>query len=154
MDPVTLASAATAVLAPILTKFGENFAEDAGKKLWDTIAGNFKDRPAAAGAASEFAANADDPLNQEAFTLQLRKALTEDPDFVEEIARLVDQLQASKGGISSVGGGNIATEGSIAAGDIKTGNVSGNIVIGNQNTVSQTSIEEDKKSRRQKRDKD
>jgi len=150
MDPVTLASTVTAFLAPVLTKFGENFAEDAGKKLWDTIAGKFQDKPAAAGAASEFAAKADDPDNQEAFTLQLKKALKEDSDFAQEIAQLVDQYRNSAGGISNIKDSTVATEGGIAAGSIQTGDINGNFVIGNQNTISQTSIEKDNTADRKK----
>jgi hypothetical protein len=146
MDPVTLASAATAILAPVLTKFGENFAEDAGKKLWDTIAGKFQDKPAAAGAASEFAAKADDADNQEAFTLQLKKALKEDAEFAQQIAKLVDHYRENAGGISNIKDSTIATEGSIATGSVQTGDINGNFVIGNQNTISQTTIEKDNKA--------
>ena len=153
MDPVTLASAVTSILTPILTKFGENFAEDAGKKLWDTITGKFKDKPAAAGAASEFAAHADDPINQEAFTLQLKKTLMEDPVFVEEITRLINQLKLGTGGISNIGEGNIATEAGIATGDIKTGNINGNFVIGSNNRISQTSVEKENKESSKKKSK-
>ena len=155
MDPVTLASTVTAFLAPVLTKFGENFAEDAGKKLWDTIAGKFQGKPAATGAASEFAAKADDPDNQEAFTLQLKKALKEDPEFAQEIAQLVDQYRESAGGISNIKDSTVANEGSIATGSIRIGDMNnGNFVIGNQNTISQTSIEKDNKADRKKKNGD
>ena len=146
MDPVTLASTVTAFLAPVLTKFGENFAEDAGKKLWDTITGKFKDKPAASGAANEFAANAEDSDNQEAFSLQLKKALKEDPDFAQEIAQLLNQYRKNVGGISNVSDSTVAAEGSIATGSIQTGDIKSNFIIGNQNTISKTSIEKDNKA--------
>jgi hypothetical protein len=149
MDPATLATAATSFLIPYLTKIGENIAESAGKILWDTITDKFKDKPAAAGAASEFVENTDNPDNQEAFTLQLKKVLKDDPEFAQEIARLVSKLESSSGGISNTGSGTVATEGSIATGGIQTGDVSGNILIGNQNTVSQRTTQENKKEEHQ-----
>lgn len=145
MDPATLATAATSFLIPYLTKIGENIAESAGKKLWDTITDKFKDKPAAAGAASELVENTDDPDNQEAFILQLKKVLKDDPEFAQETARLVSKLESSSEGISNTGSGTVATEGSIATGGIQTGDVSGNILIGNQNTVSQRTTQESKK---------
>lgn len=154
MDPVALASTVTAFLAPVLTKFGENFAEDAGKKLWDAIAEKFKSKPAAVGAANEFATKADDPDNQEAFTLQLKKTLKEDPEFAQEIAQLVDQYRIGTGGFSNINDSAIATEGSIATGSIQTGDINGNFVIGNQNTISRTTIEKDNKVDRKKNNDD
>lgn len=78
--------------------------------------------------------------------------LKEDPDFAQGIAQLVNQ--SSAGGVSNVDKGTVVTEGSVAAGAIKTGDVSGNIVIGNKNTISQISIGESKKASHQKKSKD
>lgn len=136
MDPATLATTVTSFLIPYLTKIGEHVAEDTGKKLWETIVDKFKGKPAATGAAEEFAQKTDDPDNKEAFTLQLKKALKDDPDFAEEIARLLDQ-GTNRGGITNTDG-VVATDGSIAVRDVQvSGDMSGNIIIGPNNTISQ-----------------
>jgi len=135
MDPATLATTVTSFLIPYLSRIGEKFAEDAGKNLWNAIAEKFKDKPAATGAADEFAETADDPDNQEAFTLQLKKVLKEDPDFAKKIVDLLSQ--SGNTGITNTKG-TVATNGSIGVGNIGvSGDVNGNIIVGSNNSVSQ-----------------
>ena len=147
MDPVSLATTVTSFLIPYLSKIGENFAEDAGKKLWDTIAEKFKDKPAAEGAAQELMVKADDPDNQEAFTLQLKKALRDDPEFAEEIASL---LTKSTGSITNTNGA-VATNGSAAVGNVQiSGDMSGNFIVGSGNSVTQKTGPNQEKTKKNK----
>jgi hypothetical protein len=143
MDPVTLAAAATSILLPYLAKAGKIVLEDVAQqlpetagKLWDKIAEKFEAKPAAQGAAQDLVGKADDKDNQEAFELQLRKMLKEDPAFADELSALVDKAQ--KESISLQGSGAVATSGGVAAGQggvAIQGNVQGNIVLGNNATT-------------------
>jgi hypothetical protein len=148
MDPITLATTVTALVAPYLAKLGEAAMEEAGAKLpaavgklWDAISSRFKGNPAAAGAADDLAQKADDTDNQEAFTLQLKKAL-KDEEFARALQDLLKAAQEqakkeSQGSITNTGDGAVATNGSIGVGKIQVGgDLSGNIVIGNNNQVS------------------
>jgi hypothetical protein len=143
MDPVTLAAAATSILLPYLAKAGKIILEDVAKqlpdtagKLWDKISEKFAAKPAAQGAAQDLVGKPDDKDNQEAFELQVRKMLKEDPAFAEEFSTLVDKAQ--KESISLQGSGAVATHGGVAAGQggvAIQGNVQGNIVLGNNATT-------------------
>ena len=145
MDPITLAAAATTLLAPYLAKAGEKAAEKIGEKLpeaigkvWNAIAAKFKGRPAAEGAANELTAKPDDTDNKEAFNVQLRKLLKDDPAFAAELERLL--RTAGGDTIFNTGSGAVATHGGVAAGAggvAVGGNVDGAIVIGSGNTVIQ-----------------
>lgn len=144
MDPVTLASTATSLLAPYLVKVGETLASEASKKLpdqigklWDLIYGRIKDKPASEAAANDLTAQAGDPDNQEAFALQLKRVLKDDPAFAGEIEKLLDSAQPATGtantgsGAAASGHGVAAGAGGIAIG----GNVGGSVVFGNNNQV-------------------
>lgn len=145
MDPVTLASATTTLLAPYLVKLGENLASEAGKKLpdqigklWDKIYARIQDKPASVAAANDLTAKAGDPDNQEAFAVQLKRVLKEDPTFAEEIQKLFDSAQPATGtantgsGAAASGHGVAAGAGGIAIG----GNVGGGIILGSNNQVT------------------
>lgn len=134
MDPVSLAATATAFLIPYLKNVGGKVLEELGKSAWDLITESFKDKPASASTAEEFAANADDPDNQSAFEAQLRKALKENPELAQEIENLLKQAENA---------GIMNSDGAVATGDGSTalnidGDVSGNIIVGNGNQISQT----------------
>jgi hypothetical protein len=143
MDPVTLATAVTTLLAPYIAKMGEKAMEKIGENLpekvgnlWGAISNRFKDKPAAADAANDFAKNAEDTDNQDAFALQLRKMLKEDESFASLLTDLLEQAK-SEAGISNVGDGAVANNHSNAIGKIQVGgNLSGNIVVGNNNSVN------------------
>jgi hypothetical protein len=142
MDPVTLATSVTALIAPYLAKMGESAMDEAGAKmpekigkLWGAISSRFKGNPAASGVANDLVKKADDRDNQEAFTLQLKKILKEDDEFASALQVILKEPQGS---VSNVGDGAVAANGSIAVGRIDIGgDVSGNIVIGNNNQVSE-----------------
>ncbi|MCI0520515.1 MAG: CHAT domain-containing protein [Chloroflexi bacterium] len=94
------------------------------KKLWGLIATRFQDKPAAQGAAQDLLADADDPDNQEAFSIQLKKSLRDDPDFAGELVAIIEASRKS-GGNGNPGGVVISVG----------GNVGGSIVLGNNNTL-------------------
>jgi len=100
-------------------------APEAVGKLWRLIVAKFEGRPAAAGAAQEYAAQADDPDNQEAFTIQLKKAMREDAEFSTELAVTLEAARKSAQGSNA--GGVVISVG---------GDVGGNIILGNNNTVT------------------
>lgn len=139
MDPATLATSVTALLVPYLAKAGASVADEALRHLpeavgglWQAVSERFKAKPAAEAAANDLTAEAEDVDNQELFELQLKKLLKDDPDFAAEVTGLLEKAQAGMSGAIATGGGVAAGAGGVAIG----GSVSGNIVIGNQNTVS------------------
>jgi hypothetical protein len=144
MDPSQLAQAATTLLAPYLIQAGEKLAEEAIKKLpaqvgklWNAISAKLSGKPAAQASLQEMIEKADDPDNQEAFSIQLKKVLKDDPDFLNELTSLFKAAKDA-GGINNVGNGSIAIGGVAAgAGGIAIGgSVGGSVVIGNSNTIS------------------
>jgi hypothetical protein len=139
MDPVTVAATVTTLLAPYLVKMGESAMQEVGKKmpekigkLWEAISNRFKGNPAAAGAADDLIKNAEDTDNQQAFELQLKKALKEDEEFAGALQALLKEAQKeAQGSITNTGDGAVATNGSMAVGKVAiTGNV-GNLTISN-----------------------
>jgi len=148
MDPATLAASVTSFLAPFLLKAGQSLAERALDKLpdgvsqvWDYISQKFTGRPAAEEAIREILSLPDDTDNREAFVLQLKKILKENPAVMDELASLLQAGEAkiSGGDIGRVGSGAAASGGSVAAGAggiAIQGDVSGNIIIGNNNSVN------------------
>jgi hypothetical protein len=91
MDPIALATAATALLAPYIAKFAEKGAEKLGEslpdgigKLWTSIGEKFKGKPAAEEAAKDLAAKPDDADNQAAFRKELKKTLTDDEGYTAD----------------------------------------------------------------------
>jgi len=150
MDPATLAATATTLLVPYLAKLGKSLMDEAGarlpetvSKLWETISARFKDNPAASGAANDLAQKTDDTDNQEAFTLQLKKTLKEDEEFANTLQAILKEAQAQ---VSNVGDGVVATNGSIGVGKIEIErDMSGNIMIGNNNQVMENRGERKKK---------
>ena len=143
MDPAALAQTVTTLLAPFLVKMGESMVTEVGAKLpeklgklWGAIANRFQGNPSAAGAASDLAQNAEDPDNQEAFALQLRKMLKGDDEFAYQLTDLLEDAR-KESGISVVGNGVVANNNSIAVGKIDIGgNMDGNLTIGNENQVN------------------
>ncbi len=129
MDPATLATAVTGLLAPYLAKAGGAILDraaaglpDAVSHLWDSVTKHFEGKPAAAAAATDLAKNASDEDQQAAFALQLKMALKNDPEFASAVEDLV-----KKAGGDAQGSHNVT---------FTTGNISGSsIVVGDNNTV-------------------
>ncbi len=144
MDPTTLAAAVTAFLVPFLCKVGTAIADQAQQQLpnqigqiWDAILSKFKGKPAAQSSADDLKSKADDRDNQDAFALQLKKLLKDDPAFAAELEKLLQIAQATIE-IANTGSGALATQGSVAAGAggiAIGGDVKGSVVLGNHNTV-------------------
>ncbi len=145
MDPVTLATAVTALLVPALSNVAQTAVTQAEQhmpeyvsQLWSSILAHFKDKPAAEDSVHELQANAADIDNQEAFAVQLKKLLKTDPAFAVELENLFHGAQVASG-LSNTGSGGVAAQGSVASGAdgiAVGGNVGGNIILGNYNRVN------------------
>jgi hypothetical protein len=140
MDPITLATAATSLLAPFLKKAGaaamdklaETLPESVGK-VWEAISNRAK---GAAEAASDLASNPDDADNEVFLKKQLQKALEKDQEFAILLTDLMEKAK-SESSINIGGDGVIADNNSTAVGKISIGgNVNGNFTIGNNNQVT------------------
>ena len=123
MDPTTLATTATALLAPLLGKALGKAAEKIGEALpaqvgqvWTSITTKFNGQPAAETAAKDLVIQPDDPDTQAAFRKELKKALTEDAAFAAELAKLIQVASESVGSVVNLGSGAVATHGGVAAG--------------------------------------
>jgi hypothetical protein len=143
MDPITLATTATACLSPYLVKVGEKAAEKVGEKLpdivrkvWNAITAKVQGKPAAEEAVKDLVANPDDEDNRAAFRKELRKVLEAEPTFAAELERLLDSAQQQVGDTIIISGsGAAATKEGIAAGAggaAVRGDVQGGINIGGQ----------------------
>jgi hypothetical protein len=130
----------TAALAPFLPylvragkRTGEDVAEALGteagrlaKALWEKLRDRIDSREAAREAATDVADQPDDELARAAFTLQLRKLLTEDPTLSKEVARMLsgaqrDGIIATHGGVVIAGGQHVGPGGVAAGRDIHGG---------------------------------
>ena len=142
MDPITLATAATTLLAPFIKKAGtavlDKLAEqlpDTLGKVWNALA-NKSD--SITEAASDLAQNPDDTFNEENFKRRLQKTFEKDQEFASLMADLIEKAESDPSLKS--GGDQItasASNNSVAVGKISVGgNVNGNFVIGNNNQVS------------------
>jgi hypothetical protein len=140
MDPITLATAATSLLAPFLKKAGaaaldklaETLPESVGK-IWNAIS---KKSDRVTEAAGELATHPEDAFNEENFKRQLQKVLEKDQDFASQLSELMEQAK-SDSTISIGGDGVIADRNSTAVGKISIGgNVNGNFTIGNNNQIT------------------
>lgn len=145
MDPMlitTLATSATAFLAPYLAKAGEAAAEALGEKVpeaagkvWNAITAKFKGKPVAEAVAKELETKPEDKGAQEMFQLQLKQVLEADKAFAEELKQLLESAGRAMGqtNISNTGSGAVATSGGVAAGEggaAVGGNVLGDITVG------------------------
>ena len=140
MDPITLAAAAATILSPFIKKAGEAAAEKLGEKLPDTVGKIWgaitKKSSSATEAASDLAKNPDDADNEVVFKKQLQKAFEKDQELASMVAELLEKAK-SEASISNVGDGAVATGGSTAVGKIEiNGDLSGNLTIGNNNSVN------------------
>jgi len=143
MDPITLATAATSLLAPFIKKAGtaaldkmaEKFPESVGK-IWDTITHR---SAMVAEAANDLAKNPDDADNEVFFKKQLQKALEKDQDFASLLTDLLEEAKSDPS-INIGGDGVVAMNNSNAIkGDINfSGTISGSngITIGHSQQSS------------------
>lgn len=142
MDPITLAAAASSILAPFIKKAGaaamDKLAEslpDTVGKMWNAISNKSESVKDAAG---DLAKNPDDADNEVFLKKQLQKALEKDQEFASLLTELVEKAKSEAG--DTVGGDKIsvsANNSSTAVGKISVGgNVNGNFTIGNNNQIS------------------
>ena len=142
MDALTLATAATSLLAPFIKKAGaaalDKLAEqvpDTIGKIWSALS-NKSDRITEA--ATELADNPEDAFNEESFKRQLQKTFEKDQEFASLLSELVERAKSESS--QAPAGDQItatATNNSVAVGKISVGgNVNGNFVIGNNNQVN------------------
>jgi len=142
MDPITLATTATTLLAPFIKKAGtavlDKLAEqlpDTLGKVWNALA-NKSD--SITEAASDLAQNPDDTFNEESFKRRLQKTFEKDQEFASLMADLIEKAESDPS-LKSAGDQitTSASNNSVAVGKISVGgNVNGNFVIGNNNQVS------------------
>ncbi len=149
MDATTLATSVVTMFTPLLMKAGEKAIERVGEKLpeaagkiWDEIRQKIGRKEAAREAMTDFAAKPDDADNAAAFRKELRKVFELDSKFAKDLEKMLDVAKAQAGdSITNTGSGAVAARGSVAAGAggiAVGGNVKGNIVMGNNNTVVDT----------------
>jgi hypothetical protein len=122
MDPDTinnLAQAAVNALHPYwpalaagaATKLGESIPA-AIRGLWDKIWGRCAEKPVAKESLDDLLAAHGDADLEAAFRVQLRKLLTAEPAFADEVGRLVQNIRTdSHHQVSITGDGNIAAVG-------------------------------------------
>jgi len=145
MDPITLAAAASSLLAPFLKKAGaaalDKIAEqlpDTVGKVWNAISNKSSNITEA---ASDLANNPDDADNEVVFKKQLQKAFEKDQDFAILLTDLIEKAKSDPS-INIGGDGVVATNGSIGNAFKNTGtmNVGGSFNISSnvQNTNNQS----------------
>ena len=149
MDATTLAASVVTTLSPLMMKAGEKAMEKVGAKLpeaagaiWEEIRQKIGRKEAAKEAMKDFAAKPDDPDNQASFRKELRKVFELDSRFAKDLEKMLNAATSQIGdSITHTGSGAVATRGGVAAGAggiAVGGNVKGNIVMGNNNTVVDT----------------
>ncbi len=105
MDAVTintLTSNVIAVLAPFLTKAGEELAKQAGKAetdkisaLYQSLKARLKNHPTTAEALTDLGAAPDDEDAHAVLRLQLKKQLTTDPGFADRLRQMLGEIHKS-----------------------------------------------------------
>jgi len=142
MDPITLATTATTLLAPFIKKAGTAALDKLAEKLPDTLGkvwnalSNKSD--SITEAASDLAQNPDDTFNEENFKRRLQKTFEKDQEFASLMADLIEKAESDPS-LKSAGDEitTSASNNSVAVGKISVGgNVGGNFVIGNNNQDS------------------
>ena len=139
MDVATFSSELVAWLAPFLPfllKFGEETAEEAGRRfgtqawehanaLWERLGGRLEQRPAAVEAVRDAAEAPEDDDARAALRLQVRKLLASDQALAEELGRLLAARPDASGpstnvaaiGERSIAVGRDATRSTLTTGD-------------------------------------
>ena len=118
MDPIaTLSASAVAVLAPYLTKAGEEFSKEAGKAaankfgaFYQFLKTRFKKKPAAEEALADLEANPDNEDAKAALRRQLTKQMNADKTFIDtlrEYLNEIDQDEKAKSFLVQVYGGEV-----------------------------------------------
>ena len=140
MDAVAIATTVVAFLAPYLAEGGKAAAKKVGEALVAALERRFKGQAAAEEAMSDLKATPQDVDVQATLRHQLKKALAADPEFLAELARLLEETEAgapAAGHHAELrGSGAIAQgEGAAAAGAGGTAISGGVTITGHGNVV-------------------
>ena len=127
MDPVTLAGAAVALVAPYLAEGGKELAKKVGGeagerivKLYDKVKAKLSG--GGAEALADLEKQPEDADSQAVLRVQLKKALEADPAFRAELSTLVEEIKA-KGGDQIIQSANVTGDSNITTQIAGSGNV-------------------------------
>jgi len=153
MDPISIPLIVTGtwtVLEPFVKKAGGKLLEKAGEllpeavgKVWDAVKGKMESKPETESIPADVANAPDDEDAQAAFRYQLKKLLENDEAFAKQLDALVNEakevtitnMSATLTGDGAIAQGDGAK--AVGAGGVMIGgNVDGNIILGNENTVN------------------
>jgi hypothetical protein len=140
IDITLLATSAWTMIQPHLPALATSAATELAKKVpeavklvWEKIKSKFETKPAAKEALEDVIKTPDNPMAQEIFQLQLKKAMTEDESFAVDLSKLLeaagDSYNATLTGDGAIAQGSGAVgigKGAIYIG----GNVGGNVTHG------------------------
>ena len=146
IDIALLATGAWTAIQPYLPVLATKAAEEIQKKVpeavdkvWQAITTRFEARPAAQEALEDVLKAPEDADTQAAFRQQLKKTMTEDESFATELSKLLEAAGNSfnatltgDGAIAQGAGARAVGKGGVMIG----GDVSGNVVTGDHNTVN------------------
>ena len=140
MDPAAIAKATVAFLAPYLAEGGKAVAKKAGEALWAALEHRFKGQPVPRTALEDLKSGPQDPDNQAALRKELGKALAADPQFLAQVARLLEQAETETPAVgyraeSRGSGAVVQGPGTVAAGTGGTAIDGGVTITGHGNVV-------------------
>jgi hypothetical protein len=152
VDIAELANNAWVIVQPYLPVLATRAADEITEKvpeavslIWEKIKKRFETRPAAQDALEDALQSPDDPDTQATFRQQLKKAMTEDESFVTELSKLLEAVGGSykatltgDGAIAQGAGAKAVGKGGVMIG----GDVGGNFVVGDHNTLNDEKKEE------------
>jgi len=101
MDPqmiTALSTTAVGMLIAFLTKAGEATAQKMGEGLYQALKARFEQKPTTQETFSDFEQAPTDGDHQAALRVKLKKLMSEDTDFAEQIKQLVAKAQATEAG--------------------------------------------------------
>ena len=139
MEPISvLATTIVAILVPYFHEAGKAFASKAGEAAWEkceaiyqAIKTKFQSKASAQEALDDLKTTPEDEDSQAALRKELKKLLTTDSKFHDDLQKLV--LEAKQIGIVVSGSGAVATSGGTAAGENGIaigGNIEGGVHLG------------------------
>lgn len=98
MDPITVATSVVAALSPYLLKAADKLAESAGEaalaktaELYKAVKARFAGSPEAAQQLADLEKDPQDADNQGAVRKILKKAMSDDAAFLQQLAGLLEQ---------------------------------------------------------------
>ena len=146
IDIALLATGAWTMIQPYLPILATKAAEEIGTKVpeavgkvWNAITKKFETKPAANEALEDVLKSPDDLDTQATFRQQLKKVMAEDNSFAIDLSKILeaagDTYKATltgSGAIAQGSGAKAVGQGGVMIG----GDVTGNFVMGDENTVN------------------